>query len=165
MATELCQQGLAKWTICLHRQKPSVLLIHAGQITPGASGALTSTPVRNLPASAAFSTRGDHVALCAPGERIRSLGLDGYQQVTGTSFAAPFVAGAAALLVARAESRSTPIDAALVRELLVESATSFSGGPVAGCGAGVLNAAAELNALDAWIDRTLPDDTGRVEDG
>jgi subtilisin family serine protease len=114
---------------------------------------------------AAFSTRGDHVALCAPGERIRSLALDGYQQVTGTSFAAPFVAGAAALLVARAESRSTPIDAPLVRELLMGSATPFAGGPVAGCGAGVLDAAAALNALDAWIDRTLPDDAGLVEDG
>jgi subtilisin family serine protease len=112
-----------------------------------------------------FSTRGDHVALCAPGERIRSLGLEGYQQVTGTSFAAPFVAGAAALLVARAERRSTPIDAALVRELLVESATPFPGAPVAGCGAGVLNAAAALRALDTWIDRTLPDDAGLVEDG
>ena len=74
-----------------------------------------------------FSTRGDHVALCAPGERIRSLGLDGYQQVTGTSFAAPFVAGAAALLVARAERRSMPIDAWLVRKLLVEPAAPFSG--------------------------------------
>ena len=113
----------------------------------------------------AFSTLGDHVALCAPGERVRSLALDGYQHVTGTSFAAPFVAGAAALLVARAQSRSTPIDGALVRELLMGSATRFSGGPVAGCGTGVLNAAAALNALDAWIDRTLPDDSGLVEDG
>jgi subtilisin family serine protease len=113
----------------------------------------------------AFSTRGEHVAICAPGERIRSLGLEDYQQVTGTSFAAPFVAGAAALLVARAERRSTPIDSTLVRELLVRSATPFAGGPVSGCGAGVLNAAAALKALDAWIDRTLPDDANFVEDG
>jgi subtilisin family serine protease len=113
----------------------------------------------------AFSTRGEHVAICAPGERIRSLGLEDYQQVTGTSFAAPFVAGAAALLVARAERRSTPIDSTLVRELPVRSATPFAGGPVSGCGAGVLNAAAALKALDAWIDRTLPDDANFVEDG
>ena len=31
-----------------------------------------------------FSTRGDHVALCAPGERILTLSLDGYQYATGT---------------------------------------------------------------------------------
>ena len=85
---------------------------------------------------------------------------DGYQRATGTSFAAPFVAAAAALLVARAQSRSPPIDGALVRELLVESATPFSGGPVAGCGAGILNAAAALSALDAWIDRRFPTTAG-----
>lgn len=45
----------------------------------------------------AFSTRGDHVALCAPGERIHTLGLEGYQRATGTSFGAPFVAAVAAL--------------------------------------------------------------------
>ena len=58
--------------------------------------------------------------------------------------------------------RSTPRSCANCSS---ESATPFPGGPVAGCGAGVLNAAAALNALDAWIDRTLPDDSGLVEDG
>ena len=36
-----------------------------------------------------FMTRGDHVDLCAPGERIVSTGLGGLQLNTGTSFAAP----------------------------------------------------------------------------
>ena len=53
-----------------------------------------------------FTTTGEHVALCAPGERVVSAGLRDYQFVTGTSFAAPFVTAAAALLVSRARRRS-----------------------------------------------------------
>jgi subtilisin family serine protease len=93
----------------------------------------------------AFSTRGPHVALCAPGDHIRTLGLTGYQEVTGTSFAAPFAAATAALLV--------------------KSAVPFAGAPVNGCGVGVLDAAAALQALDAWIDETIPDAAALVEDG
>jgi subtilisin family serine protease len=104
----------------------------------------------------AFSTRGDHVALCAPGERVRSLGLSGYQSVTGTSFAAPFVAGTAALMVARAEGRATPIGSRDVCALLAGSARPFAGPAPVGCGRGVLDAVSALQALDAWVDRTLP---------
>jgi subtilisin family serine protease len=111
-----------------------------------------------------FSSRGAHVALCAPGERIRSLGLTGYQDVTGTSFAAPFVAATAALMVARGRRRSTPLSSQDVRNLLVRSAAAFPGAPPSGCGAGVLDAAAALRALDAWIDQTLPGTRGDVED-
>ena len=113
----------------------------------------------------AFSTRGGHVALCAPGERIHTLGLQGYQRATGTSFAAPFVAAVAALLVARGYRRSMPLDSALVKSLLVQSASPFPGARSEGCGAGVLDAHAALLALDAYTDETLPDDTGQVEDG
>jgi subtilisin family serine protease len=112
----------------------------------------------------AFSTRGGHVALCAPGERVRSLGLSGYQTVTGTSFAAPFVAATAALMVARAEARSAPLDGEQVRRLLATSAAPFPGPPVEGHGTGVLDAVAALRALDAWIDQALPGTRGDVED-
>jgi subtilisin family serine protease len=105
----------------------------------------------------AFSTCGDHVTLCAPGERIHTLGLEGYQQATGTSFAAPFVAGVAALLVARGERRSMPLDAALVKELLIQSVSPFAGAKPKGCGAGVLDALAALRALDAYIDEKRED--------
>lgn len=105
-----------------------------------------------------FSTRGDHVALCAPGERVLTAGLQGYQSATGTSFAAPFVAAAAALLCARAARRATPLDAAIVATLLTRSAQPFAGPSVAGCGAGILDAAAALVALDAFIDASLPDE-------
>jgi subtilisin family serine protease len=130
---------------------------YPGVIAVGASGA-DGRPT-------AFSTRGDHVALCAPGRNILSLGLTDYQSVTGTSFAAPFVAATAALLVARAQRRSTPLDAEMARDLMVRSATPFTGGAEPGCGAGILNAAAALEGLDAWIDRSTPEQLERVEDG
>jgi subtilisin family serine protease len=106
---------------------------------------------------AAFSTRGAHVALTAPGLDIFTAGVSGYQYATGTSFAAPFVAAAAALLVARAERRSYPIDGSAVRSLLQCSTTPLRGNG-SGCGTGVLNALAALRALDAEIDRIRPDD-------
>lgn len=106
---------------------------------------------------ATFSTRGAHVALTAPGLGIFTAGVSGYQHATGTSFAAPFVAAAAALLVARAERRSYPIDGFVVRSLLQRSTTPLRGNG-SGCGAGVLNALAALRALDAEIDRIRPDD-------
>ena len=111
----------------------------------------------------AFSTRGEHVALCAPGERILSTGLTGYQNVTGTSFAAPFVAAACALLVARGARRAMPVDGACAVKLLTESSQSFGTRPASGCGAGILDAAAALVALDAMIDRLR--DGEDTEDG
>jgi subtilisin family serine protease len=101
---------------------------------------------------ASFSTRGAHVALAAPGERIVSAGLDGYAMVTGTSFAAPFVAAATALLVSRAERRSSPLDGPTVRRILCDSAQPWPQGVGEGHGAGVLNVHAALRALDHEID-------------
>ncbi len=69
-----------------------------------------------------FSTFGPHVSLTAPGEDIYSAHPEGYAYASGTSHAAPFVAGAAALLqscAARAGSRLTPAD---IRRCLVETA-------------------------------------------
>jgi subtilisin family serine protease len=111
----------------------------------------------------AFSTRGEHVALCAPGKKILSAGLTGYQNVTGTSFAAPFVAAASALLVARGARRAMPVDGACALKLLIESCQPFGGRPPSGCGAGILDAAAALVALDAMIDRMR--DGEETEDG
>lgn len=100
----------------------------------------------------AFSTRGDHVALCAPGREILTCGLSGYQTATGTSFAAPFVAAACALLASRAQRRAWPLSSEDVRLLLMRSARPFSTAGVSGCGAGVLDIRAALRALDAHID-------------
>jgi subtilisin family serine protease len=113
----------------------------------------------------AFSTRGSHVALCAPGERVLTSSINAYQVATGTSFAAPFVAGAAALLVAYAQRRAYPLDGATVRELLVATAQPFAPGNAADCGAGILDAAAALQALSARIDAYEAEDTDYTHTG
>jgi subtilisin family serine protease len=116
----------------------------------------------------AFSTCGDHVALCAPGDRVLTTGIEGYQYATGTSFAAPFAAGAAALLVARSHRRARPIDALTVRDILMRTAQPFAVAGQSGCGAGILDAAAALAALDEEIDSALGDQAeadGGADDG
>jgi Subtilase family len=98
-----------------------------------------------------FSTSGDHVTLCAPGERIRTATVEGYQYATGTSFAAPFVAATAALLIAHAQKRSVPIAPAEIKQLLSESASSHHPETPAGNGVGILDAARALEMLDIAI--------------
>jgi subtilisin family serine protease len=116
--------------------------------------------------ASSFSTTGDHVALCAPGERIRTAGLDGgYQNATGTSFAAPFVSGAAALLIERAQARSAALAPAQVKQLLIESATPHHADVPAGNGAGVLDAARALSLLDAALDADETTELGGADDG
>jgi subtilisin family serine protease len=110
----------------------------------------------------AFSTRGDHVALSAPGERIYAAGLDGYGVQTGTSFAAPFVAGACALLVARAARYGVPFSAEDARAYLTRYARPFSpAARVTGYGSGVLDVGAALRDRKALFSA---DDIGRVGD-
>jgi subtilisin family serine protease len=100
---------------------------------------------------APFTTRGDHVALSAPGVRVASAGIGGYGVQSGTSFAAPFVTGACALLVARAARWSRPLGPEAVRRILVGSASRFAAGvDTSGCGAGILDVPAALAAVDAF---------------
>jgi subtilisin family serine protease len=97
-----------------------------------------------------FSTFGDHVALSAPGENIVSAGRRGYQMNSGTSFAAPFVAGAAALLVARARRAGVNLGGAAVKDLLTRSATRLgSHGFSRETGHGLLDVEAALRLFDA----------------
>jgi subtilisin family serine protease len=105
---------------------------------------------------APFSTRGDHVALLAPGVRVLSATLKGqYGMVTGTSFAAPFVAATAALLLSQARKDAYPLEAAGVLRLLTGSARPLRAGTETGHGAGVLDAFGALVALDREIDSGL----------
>ncbi len=106
---------------------------------------------------ATFSTRGDHVDLSAPGVGIHAPHVDGYASVTGTSFAAPFVTGACALLLAHGYRRSMPVTAALAREVLRASARRFTAGSEYtshdGCGAGILDIPAALAQLDDHLNQ------------
>ena len=66
-----------------------------------------------------YSTTGDHISLVAPGSDIYTTAIDSsYDKVTGTSFAAPQVAGAAALVW----SISPNLTNNEVRDILLKSA-------------------------------------------
>ena len=96
-----------------------------------------------------FTTRGDHVDLCAPGESIPSSSVGGYELNTGTSFAAPFVTAAAALLMARSARYSKPSDGAVIRDVLMRSARAFPrSANTTGCGNGILDVPAALQLLE-----------------
>ncbi|HEX3453492.1 MAG TPA: S8 family serine peptidase, partial [Gaiellaceae bacterium] len=95
-----------------------------------------------------FSSFGDHVALSAPGERIVSAGITGIREGSGTSYAAPFVTGAAALVVAHARRLGRKLAPADVKELLVSTATPSSAAPAHEVGAGLLNIEAAIRKLD-----------------
>lgn len=95
-----------------------------------------------------FSTYGEHIALCAPGENIVSANNRGYQVNSGTSFAAPFVAGVASLLVARARRRGIRLNGSEVRELLTRSAAPLGSGFNNETGHGLLDAHAAIRLLD-----------------
>lgn len=121
--------------------------------------AVSSTDAFGRPS--AFSTRGAHVAIAAPGEKVLSTGLHGYSTVSGTSFASPFVAATVALLVSRAERRAFPLDADLTRQILCDSAQPWPKGEGQGMGAGILDAYAALRNLDEVIDRAQTDGEGK----
>jgi hypothetical protein len=106
----------------------------------------------------AFSSYGDHLALCAPGEDIVSVGRRGYQVSTGTSHAAPFVTAAAALLISRARRAGHKLRPAAVKRLLKGSAVPLApGGFSPETGHGLLDVLGALRALD----RTLEESQGQ----
>jgi subtilisin family serine protease len=121
-----------------------------GTTTPFYPAALPSVLAVGSVSSAgdvsSFCSTGPHVVLHAPGEGIVSTGLYGYRRSTGTSHAAPFVAGAAALVVARADRAGVALRPSELSALLLATARCVRpGGPA------VLDAEAALVALDARL--------------
>jgi subtilisin family serine protease len=99
----------------------------------------------------AFSTWGEHVALAAPGERIFGADRRGYSVASGTSFAAPFVAGAAALVLARARRTGRTLKPQDVRALLLASTRALATTtPNPHTGHGLLDVAAAIARVDTW---------------
>jgi subtilisin family serine protease len=104
-----------------------------------------------------FSSYGGHIAVSAPGEQVVSLGRRGYMVSTGTSPAAPFVSGAAALLLARARRAGRRLDGQDVCRILTESARPLGGGGFSReTGHGLLDAAAALRLLERSLAAAGP---------
>jgi len=74
--------------------------------------------------------------------------MDGYQVNSGTSFASPFVAGAVALLLSRAQRAGRTLRSSDVKRLLTTSASALKG-PADEVGHGLLDAHAALRLLDS----------------
>jgi subtilisin family serine protease len=106
-----------------------------------------------------FSTYGPQICVCAPGENIVSIGRRGYLASTGTSHAAPFVAGIAALLVSRARRAGRDLGGADVRRLLVATANTLGGGFNHETGHGMVNAPAALRLLEQELAGAQPPGT------
>jgi subtilisin family serine protease len=112
---------------------------------------------------ASFGQRGDYIDLSAPGVNILSTKTSkfsclsvaepvGYGCISGTSMAAPFVSGAAALLF----SAHPGITAAQVRTLLISSATDLGqAGRDTTYGAGLINLPAAFAALEVMFPTVL----------
>ena len=114
-------------------------------------------------ARASFSNYGTGIDVSAPGVGILSTlnsgtqgpGAESYASYNGTSMAAPHVAGVVALLQAHATTPKTPSEIEL---LLKSTARALPGACSGGCGAGIVNAKAALDAVNGGT--TTPPPTG-----
>lgn len=114
------------------------------------SGVVAVGSVDGNNARSRFSSYGDHLSLCAPGEAIYGLKRHGYGTNSGTSFAAPFVSGVAALVLSRARRAGLNPNGAAVRSVLIESARPLSGGGFhPETGYGLVDALAAMRRVDA----------------
>jgi len=105
---------------------------------------LAVTAVDQANNATSFDQRGDYIDLSAPGANIVSTAKGDYVTLSGTSMAAGFVAGAAALLFA-AEPRVTN---AQVRDILLRTATDIGDpGRDVTFGVGLINMVAALAEL------------------
>ncbi|MFG6415824.1 S8 family peptidase [Roseateles sp. DC23W] len=162
------------------RSRGSVVVVAAGNENQNASnsspancsGVITVAATDRNGARAYYSNFGNVVTLAAPGGDVRSSssngilstlnagtqapGADNYAWYQGTSMAAPHVAGVAALMLS-AKPTATPDQ---IKAALQSSARAFPGS-CSGCGAGILNAQAAVQAITGG---TTPPPTGAVNE-
>ena len=120
---------------------------------PAASDlALAVTAVDRNNSVTSFDQRGDYIDLAAPGSSILSTASNDYRIQSGTSMAAAFVTGAAALLFAAQPS----ITAAQVRDVLQRTATDIGAlGRDTTFGFGVVNLVAAFAELDVLFPKII----------
>ena len=123
----------------------------SGPVWPAASDlTLAVTAVDRTNNVTSFDQRGDYIDLAAPGTSILSTARNDYELQSGTSMAAAFVSGAAALLFAAQPS----ITAAQVRDILQRTATDIgSPGRDTTFGYGLVNLVAAFAELDVMFPK------------
>ena len=120
---------------------------------PGASDlTIAVTAIDRNNSVTSFDQRGDYIDLAAPGASIISTASNDYKIQSGTSMAAAFVTGAAALLFAAQPS----ITAAQVRDILQRTATDIGApGRDTTFGFGLINLVAAFAELDVMFPRII----------
>ena len=120
---------------------------------PAASDlALAVTAVDRTNGVTSFGQRGEYIDLAAPGSSILSTASNDYKIQSGTSMAAAFVTGAAALLFAAQPS----ITAAQVRDILQRTATDIGAlGRDTTFGYGLVNLVAAFAELDVMFPKVI----------
>lgn len=106
-------------------------------------------------ARVATSQIGPHVDLVAPGAGVIAAGREGHGRYTGTSFAAAFVAGTAALV----RQYHPDLTADQVAGRLLATADTLDPAPASGLGAGIVN---PYRAVTASLDGTAKEAPGPV---
>lgn len=101
------------------------------------------------------SQTGPHVDLVAPGADVIAAARDGYARYTGTSFAAAFVTGTAALV----RQYHPTLTADQVADRLKATADALDPAPASGFGAGIVN---PYRAVTASLDGATPAAPGPV---
>ncbi|MGD8910578.1 MAG: S8 family peptidase [Chromatiales bacterium] len=152
------------------RQLGATIVVAAGNFSEDASGiepancygVITVAASNKSGAFASYSNFGDVVDISAPGVDVLSThntgtispGRDSYYSWEGTSMATPHVSGVAALLY----SLKPDITPDEVEQILEDTATPFTSS-CRGCGAGIVNAAAAVDALSVTNLTTTPTPT------
>lgn len=116
-------------------------------------------------ARASFSNYGTGIDVSAPGVGILSTlnsgtqgpGSESYASYNGTSMASPHVAGVVALMQAHATTPKTPAE---IEAILKSTARALPGACSGGCGAGIVNAVAAVQAVNGTTPPPPPPPTG-----